>query len=269
MEEIWRTISGYDNEYEVSNIGNVRFDKKYILPTHTNGRYITVNVRKNGKHISAFVHRLVAIAFIPNKHFLPEVNHINEIKTDNRVENLEWCTHKYNCNYGTRIQRIKDKQNIPILQYSIDGKFIAEHASMHVAAELIGADAGHICDCCLGNRSIAYGFLWRYKDDKLYNDAKIRLKEKIKASKESRTNKFLDRALNVVQLELDGTYIRTFMSSKLAAESVNSYRPMIINCCNGKCKQVKGYKWMYEKDYQKLFINTEQPKEKGMQLSLF
>lgn len=267
MEE-WKTISGYDSDYEVSNIGNVRYDKKYILPTHTDGRYLTVNIRKNGKRISAFVHRLVAIAFIPNKHFLPEVNHKNEIKTDNRVENLEWCTHKYNCNYGTRMQRIKEKQNIAVLQYTLSGKFIREYASMHIAADAIDADAGHICDCCSGNRSRAYGYFWRYKDNSLYVSAKEKLRRKKILSKKSRSEKFTNNALNVVQLKLDGTYIRTFRSSRLAAESVNSHRPMIINCCNGKRKDVKGYKWMYEKDYKKLIASANK-ETIGMQLTLF
>lgn len=247
--EIWKNIPGYDDRYEVSDIGNVRMDKKYLLPMSTNGRYYTVRVKKDGKGISAFVHRLVAMAFVPNKQLLPEVNHINEITTDNRADNLEWCTHKYNCNYGTRIQRIKEKQNMAILQYTLDGEFVAEYASMHIAADAIKADAGHICDCCRGNRRFAYGYFWRYKDDALYERAKIRIAQVIERGKKSRAEKFADNAMNVIQLTMDGSLVAIHKSSKFAAEAIGSHRPSIINCCNGKVSHVKGYKFLYERDY--------------------
>lgn len=262
MDEEWKSIPGYEGLYEASTLGRIRRLKKNAdgsiewiirhISFDKRGR-ATISLSKDGKAKSMSYPRAIAFTFVPNpdQSIYTEVNHKDENPLNNKPSNLEWCTHKYNCNYGTRVQRIKDKQNVPVLQYSIDGKFIAEHASMHVAAESIDAEAGHICDCCLGNRSIAYGFFWRYKDEKLYNIAKIKLEEKIKASKESRTDKFLNRSLNVVQLDLNGNYICTYQSSKLAAQAVGSYRPMIINCCNGKIATVKGYKFMYERDYKK------------------
>lgn len=272
-KEEWKDVVGYEGIYKVSNLGRVlsihrinrgrTFGNKIRSPMVDRRNRYTMMLSKNGKTKVVVLARMVAEAFVKNENpsIYTEVNHLDEDPSNNRADNLEWCTHKYNCNYGTRIQRIKEKQNIPVLQYTLDGKFVAEYASMHIAAEAINADAGHICDSCLGNRSYAYGYFWRYKDDVMYEDAKKRLKKKIEYSKKSRADKFTARALNVVQLDMNGNYIQTFQSTRLAAEAVGSHRPTIINCCNGKVQHVKGYKFVYERDY------TEP--ESGQQLSLF
>lgn len=119
-EEIWKDIIikqngvvyDYTGKYQVSNFGRVRSLKcknefRMMLmkqKEHKNG-YLTINLNKDGSYKTFSVHRLVANAFIPNPSNLPEVNHKNEIKNDNRVDNLEWCTSKYNSNYATRKER--------------------------------------------------------------------------------------------------------------------------------------------------------------------
>ena len=109
MEE-WKEIPGYEGLYEVSNMGNVRNVRrnKLLRLLKTNNRYIRISLCKNGIKTGLTVHRLVAEAFLPNPDNLPEVNHKDEDKTNNRVENLEWCNHKYNMNYGTRNIRAKE-----------------------------------------------------------------------------------------------------------------------------------------------------------------
>ena len=122
-EEIWKPVVGYEGLYEVSSYGRVKSLDRYVkysdgriylhkgkvlsLAKDKNG-YFVVSLYFNGKHNTIKVHRLVAQAFIPNPDNLPEVNHLDEDKTNNRVENLEWCDHKYNMNYGTRNIRSKD-----------------------------------------------------------------------------------------------------------------------------------------------------------------
>lgn len=106
MEE-FRTIAGYEGLYSVSNLGNVRNDLtgRILKPSLNSRDYKRVRLCKNAKTKNYFIHRLVAFAFIPNPDNLPVVNHLDEDRTNNRVDNLEWCTTKYNVNYGTARQR--------------------------------------------------------------------------------------------------------------------------------------------------------------------
>lgn len=119
MIEEWKDIVGYENLYQVSNLGNVRSLDRTIIRSH--GEKLTVHgkilkpmisrgycyVRLNncGNWKDKQIHRLVAQAFIPNPDNLPEINHKDEIKINNYVENLEWCTREYNVNYGNRSEK--------------------------------------------------------------------------------------------------------------------------------------------------------------------
>lgn len=119
MNEIWKDIKGYEGYYQVSNFGKVRSLNRSIyrkngrkqsfkdqeLKFHDKHGYLGINLRKDGKIKSCTVHRLVAEAFIPNPYNLPQINHKDENKYNNRIDNLEWCSSSYNMNYGTRTYR--------------------------------------------------------------------------------------------------------------------------------------------------------------------
>lgn len=164
MDEIWRDIEGYEGIYQVSNKGRVKSlykGSERILKLHDNGiGYLRAHLTKENtsKHIR--VHRLVAQAFIPNPYNLPEINHRDENKKNNCVENLEWCDRRYNVNYGTRNERTSRK----ILQYSKSGEFIREWQSAAEVKRVLGIDRSHISACCKGKLKSSGGFIWRYKE---------------------------------------------------------------------------------------------------------
>lgn len=163
--EIWKDIEGYPN-YQVSNMGRVKslkYDEEKILKSSKNSRgYLQVGLCKEGKIKFFRVHRLVAQAFLPNPNNLSQVNHRNEDKTDNRVENLEWCNRSYNTNYGTRNERIAKANSIPILQFSKSGELVKKwDCSMDIEREL-GFYHSNICMCCNGKRKSVGSYKWHY-----------------------------------------------------------------------------------------------------------
>ena len=179
-KEIWKAVEGYEDWYEVSNFGNVRSVDRVVnyndgrkfhykgqirkIKKHPNG-YLFCDLSKNTKHKTFNVHRLVAQAFLPNPNNLPEVNHRDENKTNNCVDNLEWCTHLHNVNYGTATQRRAEKTSKSVLQIGKDtNEIIAEYASMAEAGRQLNINQGNISNCCLHRCKTAGGFKWRYKE---------------------------------------------------------------------------------------------------------
>lgn len=178
MQEIWIDVKDFIGLYQVSNRGRVRSLDKYVKcgygrvrlfpgrilrPAKDKGGYLQVTLCKEGKTTRCYIHRLVADAFLPNPENLPEVNHINEDKTDNCVENLEWCTRKYNANYGTGAQRSAKKQSRPVLQYTPDGEFVKEWPSMK-ECNRNGFHQFRVWLCCNGKGNKHKGYIWRYKN---------------------------------------------------------------------------------------------------------
>lgn len=177
-KELWKWVVGYEGLYMVSNHGRVMSVPKTIVKS--NGRRQTCNgqmlkqalttkgyphivLNKDGVGTSKPIHRLVAEAFIPNEMGLPSVNHIDENKLNNRVENLEWVSVEYNNSYGTRNKRISGTLSKPVQMIS-DGAVVEEFSSTVEAKKKTGAQTSHISECCNGLRKSAKGFSWKYKE---------------------------------------------------------------------------------------------------------
>lgn len=155
--EEFRDIPGYEGVYEVSNLGRVRRNGKILKPGKNRDGYLLVSLSKNGIRKTVRVHRLVALSFLSNPNNLPEINHRDENRTNNTVDNLEWCTRDYNINYS---------QAKPVLQYDLQGNFIREWPSMIKIERETGINRHDISQCCLGlyHHKTAGGYLWKYKN---------------------------------------------------------------------------------------------------------
>lgn len=165
IKEIWKDKKDYEGHYQVSNCGRVKsikFGKEIILKPFTDDRgYYSVVLSKNGIVKKYSVHRLVAEAFIDNPDNLPQVNHKDENKSNNSVNNLEWCDAKYNNNFGTCIERRSKKKSKPVLQYTLDGEFVREWPSTMECGRN-GFNQGNVVACCQGKLKKYKGFIWRY-----------------------------------------------------------------------------------------------------------
>lgn len=179
--EVWRDIDGFDG-YQVSNLGNVRSlnyngtgNVRVLKPSLSgpNRGYKSISMQVADKVVRRNVHRLVAKAFIPNPKNLPEINHIDEDGTNNKVNNLEWCDRKYNLNYGSRTQKFSDSKSIPILQLNLDGTLVKEWKSQAEVCNQLKIDGGSLSHCLHGYR-IKKGkkypvysyhrYKWKYKE---------------------------------------------------------------------------------------------------------
>ena len=247
MQEIWKPVKGYKGIYEVSNTGIVRSldrtvkvsgkrtqrRKGIIISSHINHKgYLTVSLSKNGKNKRTSIHRLVATAFIPNILNLSQVNHKDENKLNNCVENLEWCTNEYNSRYGTKGKRTGEKNrnnkstSKPIYQYNFNGELIKMWPSAG-ECERKGINHTGISQCCNGKINSCNGYIWSHK--KLSDNEFRTIKDKAR----TRIDKIYqyDKNLKLMKIWLTTNEIR---ESEYIASNV-------IKCCNGERKTHAGY----------------------------
>lgn len=191
MTEEWKEIKGYEGYYLVSNQGKVKSVSRTvprgsnyitlpekIIKLFTNNRgYEVVNLHRDKCSKSFLVHRLVAVAFLPNPFNYPYVNHKDENPLNNRVDNLEWCTQEYNVNYGSSqskltLKKLNAKKGFSIVQYTLDNQFIKEFDSASQIQRELGFNSTPILNCCRKGYYKkgkwqpvlqSYGFIWKFK----------------------------------------------------------------------------------------------------------
>lgn len=224
-DEIWKEIQGFEGLYAVSNKGkvmNLMSGKVLKNNINTHG-YPFVQLHKgNEKPKQIKVHRLIAEAFIPNPDNLPEVNHIDEDKTNNDVTNLEWVTASQNQRHSAHTKSCR------INQLTLDGELIKTwESSMQIQREL-GYSKSNIIKCCKGNKRYSHvgGFKWEYADPEQ------------------------QRKLNrpVAALTKDGEYVAEYKNAAEASRCLKISNTQIYFCLKGTCKSAHGLRFIYIDD---------------------
>jgi len=178
--EIWKDVKGYEGIYKVSNLGNVKrligvqCKKERTLKVVDNGSgYLGVSLCKNSKAIREYVHRIVAISFLTNDKEKEEVNHIDGIRTNNKLSNLEWVTrsenhkHRYDVlgqrgvNYGKTGE--KNWRSKKVYKLDLNNNILQEYPAVMEAMRITGINEASIRGCIYGKQETAGGFKWKYK----------------------------------------------------------------------------------------------------------
>lgn len=166
MKEIWKDIGGYEGLYQVSNLGRVNrvATGRVLKGGKDGGGYLNVDLCKNGKRKTHTIHRLLAQAFIPNPENKSDVNHIDEDKTNNNVNNLEWSTRKENLNHGTRNERSSKTKSIPIIATNLKTGESREFYSTKDCAIKLGLSGPSITSVLKGRLKQTGGYTFKYKE---------------------------------------------------------------------------------------------------------
>ena len=169
--EEWKDIPEYEGLYQVSNLGRIKsleridalgrkVEEKILKPLIIRNGYYLTGLYKNSVRKFYYVHRLVYEVFNSQIPENMQVNHINEVKTDNRLSNLNLMTCKENVNWGTRNERIAKV----VLQFDLNDNLVKEYPSIMQVERELGFNNAHIVKCCKGKLKTAYGYKWKYKE---------------------------------------------------------------------------------------------------------
>lgn len=277
MEEKWKDISKYEGIYQISTMGRIKVtrngDERILVGVLDKSTgYRRFSLYKDGKVERAYVHRLVAESFIPNAENKPEIDHINTIRHDNRVENLRWVTRKENRNnpislehlrvaftgensphYGKKRSKetkrkisealkssplnhgrtgVQCKNSQPVYQYDLKGIFIAEYAGQAEAARITGIHQSDISNACNGKLSVAGGYLWR----------KTRM-DKIEVDIDYKKS-IRNRA--VLQYDKSDNLIKEWSSIAEISKELGFRAATIRACCSGQIAVSNGFIWRYK-----------------------
>ena len=228
---MWKKFiyEGIETDYSVSTEGEVRKDTtNYILSQSSQQDYKFVTLLINGQQKRMRVHRMVAMTFIENPDNKPYVNHINGIRYDNNVENLEWVTQSENIQHAVKTGLMQNGRKKAVIQYNLNGDRMATFESASEAARQTGGSQSKITMCCKRQRETANDYQWRYYDD---------IQDVQKVEKKFITGK------KVAKCDEEGNILEIFPSFKEAARAVNGTSSAISRVCSGTNIRHKGYKW--------------------------
>lgn len=240
--EEWRFIPHTDELYMISNMGrvksvdSVRYYKRYKRTCKSRIRkqfpnwqgYLACFVsNRNGEKIGIRIHKVVCDVFIPNPDNLPCVNHKDENKQNNRVDNLEHCTYAYNLAYGSR----EGEKDVPVLQYDLQGNFIKEYKSVTQAAVETNTNRRSISNATHGWAKSAGGYMWRLKGEGNIQNIE----------QHTENNK-----REVLCYDLQGHFLNEYPSMIAASKSLGLWAQDISACCRGVKNKVKDFIFKYK-----------------------
>ena len=272
-KEEWKdvgTVKGIDftGLCQVSTFGNVKFLDRWVeykngykrfykeelkKPRLKNG-YQFVRLSKEGKHTEISVHRLVLQTFKSNQNteLYTQINHIDENKENNRLDNLEWCTAEENNNHGTRKERaIKTRRRhfVPTVQLDLKGNIInVYYQKEDIETQNKEMTFKHVARSINKGKNICYGYFWIKLDkynELTQNELLSLINEKVEQNNFSKMHGGITQREMVVQMDLNGNTIKEFESISAAAQELNCHYQAISQCASGKIKTCCGYRWKY------------------------
>lgn len=209
-KEIWKNIIGYEGHYQVSNLSRIKILARSIVKYRTDIKksaihnmpekilktciakqdgYVVCNLKREGKSKSFLVHRVIALAFIPNPNNYPQINHKNGIRHDNRLDNLEWCTGKQNSIHAYKVNKRtppwlgkfgkNHHSSVKVIQKTVGGVFVKEWDSMSSVKRELGIGNLYLCLKKIIGHKTAGGYIWEYKNKQ--NEANKRTTSVVKS----------------------------------------------------------------------------------------
>lgn len=234
--------------------GHKRFYKEELKKPRLKNGYQFVRLSKDEKHTEISVHRLVLQTFKPNPNpeLYTQINHIDENKENNRLDNLEWCTAEENNNYGTRKERATKTRRlhfVPTVQLDLKGNIInVYYQKEDIETQNKEMTFKHVARSINKEKNICYGYFWIKLDkynELTQNELLSLINEKVEQNNFGKMHGGITQRKMVVQMDLNGNTIKEFESVSAAAQELNCHYQAISQCASGKIKTCCGYRWKY------------------------
>lgn len=228
----------------VSDTGKVfsKVTKRIRKTSYNTDGYEVIMLSRDGKQFGTFVHRLVAMAFLDNPNNYPVVNHKDENRANNHVDNLEWCSYYYNNTYHNTHVKRSERMYKTVYQYNREGHLVGVYPNTRTAAKIVGGSHGNIASCCKHNKGTVKGYVFSYRELSM-EDALLRYE---RASRLDANNKNCpSTSKKVAQYDLQMNLINEFPSAHEAHRQLGFSASQISTVCRGERQTLHGFIFKY------------------------